>query len=248
MIIHETLQHLGVSNKETDIYLALLKQGPCSIRDVASASGINRGTTYELLKSLKEKSLVSYFPKGKRRYFCAEPAESLLNIAQERQLQLNAAAELLQSEIVPDLQMLKPQFDSPTVRHYEGDDGVEYVLKDILRTVSTQENKEYRVYSSKLIRKYLYRPFPNFTRQRVQKNIYVNVIAIGEGGEDAPLANRKWIPAENINPGASYVAIYPPKCAMVSLTRGDYPTVVILDSDSIAQALKLSFDTLWERL
>jgi sugar-specific transcriptional regulator TrmB len=245
MIIHETLALLGVSNKETDIYLALLKQGPCSIRDIASAAGINRGTTYELLKSLKAKSLVSYFPKGKRRYFCAEPAESLLNIAEERQNQLSDAAKLLQSEIVPDLQLHNPGFDSTTVRHYEGDDGVEFVLKDILRTVAAQPEKRYRVYSSKLIRNYLYRPFPNFTRQRVQKNIHVNVIAMGE---EAPLASRKWIPAENINPGASYVAIYPPKCAMVSLTRGDYPTVVILDSDSIAQALKLSFDTLWDRL
>ena len=248
MIIHETLALLGVTDKETDIYLALLKLGPCSIRDIANTAAINRGTTYELLKSLKEKSLVSYYPKGKRRYFCAEPAERLLHIAEEKQLNLEKAAQILASDIVPDLQMLSPGFAETSVRQYEGDDGIEYVLRDILRTVSTMDNKLYRVYSSKLIRKYLYRPFPNFTRQRVQKNIHVNVIAIGDGGEEAPLATRKWIPTQNIVPGASYVAIYPPKCAMVSLSKGDYPTAVVLDSESIAEALKLSFDTLWERL
>ncbi len=248
MIIHDTLTQLGVSNKETDIYLTLLKQGPCSIRDIATASGINRGTTYELLKSLKKKSLVSYYPKGKRRFFCAEPAENLISIAEERQNQLSEAVNSLQTDIVPDLQQLNPGNDTTSVRHYEGDDGIEYVLKDILRTVSSQEDKIYRVYSSKMIRKYLYRPFPNFTRQRVQKKVFVNVIAMGDGGEEAPLASRKWIPAENINPEASYVAIYPPKCAMISLTRGDYPTAVILDSVGIAEALKLSFDTLWDRL
>jgi hypothetical protein len=50
------------------------------------------------------------------------------------------------------------------------------------------------------------------------------------------------------SPGASYVAIYPNKCAMVSLTKGDYPTVVIMESPGIAEAMTLSFDALWSRL
>lgn len=248
MIIHEALQTLGLSHKETDVYLALLKIGPGSIRDIADAAGINRGTTYEILKLLREKSMVSYLPRGKRKFFCAEPPENLLVMAQEQANQLNRVTQTLEQDIVPDLNSLGPQFGSTSVRHYEGDDGIEYVLKDILRTVSHHDEKLYRVYSSKLIRKYLYRPFPNFTRQRVQKQIYVNVIAIGDGGEDAPLAARKWIPTENITPGASYVAVYPPKCAMISLTQGDHPVAIVIESESIAEALKLSFDTLWQLL
>ncbi|MBL4679400.1 MAG: hypothetical protein JKY88_01605 [Pseudomonadales bacterium] len=248
MIIHETLAQLGLSNKETDVYLALLKLGPCSIRDIATEASINRGSTYEILKSLKTRSLVSYYPVGKRRFFCAEPPEYLISILEEKQSNLQIASQALRNEIVPDLKLLSPGSDSTTVRQYEGDDGIEFVLKDILRTVSKQGDKHYRVYSSKLIRKYLYRPLPNFTRLRVQKNIHVNVIAIGDGGDAAPLSDRKWIPNQNINLGASYVAIYPPKCAMISLTRGDYPTAVVIDSISIAHVMALSFDTLWERL
>lgn len=248
MIIHETLATLGITAKETDTYLALLRLGPSSIRDVADASGINRGSTYEILKKLKEKSLVSYFPMGKRRLFCAEPAETLKEMAMEKKRELDAATKRLTDDIVPNLQTTIPLHSSTSVRHYEGDDGVEYMLKDILRTVEQQDDKLYRVYSSKLIRKYLYRPFPNFTRQRVQRDIHVNVIAIGDGGDEAPLASRKWIEPDTQNPGASYVAIYPPKCAMVSLTKGDYPTVVIMESPSIGEAMKLSFDALWQRL
>jgi len=252
MIIHETLSLLGLSNRETDVYLALLKLGPRSIRDIATEAEINRGTTYEVLKTLKTRALVSYYPVGKRRFFCAEPPENLINLLEEKQETLDSASRLLRKEIVPDLLQLNPGSDSTSVRQYEGDDGIEFVLKDILKTVDKQSpkggEKRYRVYSSKLIRKYLYRPLPNFTRMRVQKNIHVNVIAIGDGGESAPLSARKWIPNQNINLGASYVAIYPPKCAMISLTRGDYPTAVVIDSLSIAQAMSLSFDTLWERL
>ncbi|MFT6016792.1 MAG: sugar-specific transcriptional regulator TrmB, partial [Candidatus Azotimanducaceae bacterium] len=84
MIIHETLQELGISTRETDIYLALLRLGPSSIRDIAVAAEINRGTTYEVLKDLKSKHLVSLFPKGKRHVFCAEPPERLLALADQR--------------------------------------------------------------------------------------------------------------------------------------------------------------------
>ena len=169
-------------------------------------------------------------------------------MALDRQRELDAATKRLTEDIVPNLQATLPLHSSTNVRHYEGDDGVEYMLKDILSTVEQQDEKLYRVYSSKLIRKYLYRPFPNFTRQRVQRDIHVNVIAIGDGGDEAPLASRKWIDPNMQSPGASYVAIYPNKCAMVSLTKGDYPTVVIMESPGIAEAMTLSFDALWSRL
>jgi sugar-specific transcriptional regulator TrmB len=248
MIIHETLRALGLSDRQTDIYLTLLKQGPGSIREIAAGAGINRGTTYEELKTLKAKSLVSYFPKGKRKFFCAEPPEQLVKIAEGKQAVLEQATNTLRHDILPDLNNLKMDSTTTNVHHYEGDDGIEFVLKDILSTVERAPHKLYRVYSSRQIRKYLYRPFPNFTRQRVKKEIFVNVIAIGDGGENAPLAERKWIATDSGTTAASYVAIYPPKCAMISLVQGDYPTAVILDSEAIALVMQISFDTLWERL
>jgi sugar-specific transcriptional regulator TrmB len=248
MIIHETLRQLGLTDRQTDIYLTLLKQGPGSIRDIAAGAGINRGTTYEELKTLRTRSLVSYFPRGKRKFFCAEPPEALMRIAEEKQTSLALATTTLKHDILPDLQHFKPDLTTTNVRHYEGDEGIEFVLKDILNTLDAAPQKLYRVYSSKQIRKYLYRPFPNFTRLRVQKGIAVNVIAIGDGGEEAPLAERKWIKTGTGNTAASYVAIYPPKCAMISLVQGDYPTAVILDSEAIALVMQISFDTLWDRL
>jgi HTH-type transcriptional regulator, sugar sensing transcriptional regulator len=248
MIIHETLKQIGLSDRQTDIYLTLLKQGPGSIRDIASGAGLNRGTTYEELKTLRTRSLVSYFPKGKRKFFCAEPPQQLVKIAEEKQDVLARATSVLRHDILPDLSNLKADSSTINVHHYEGDEGIEFVLKDILKTVEAQPQKKYRVYSSKQIRKYLYRPFPNFTRQRVGKGISVDVIAIGDGGEDAPLAHRKWIQTEAGDTAASYVAIYPPKCALISLVRGDYPTAVLLNSDAIALVMQISFNTLWQRL
>jgi len=248
MIIHETLRQLGLTDRQTDIYLTLLKQGPGSIRDIAAGAGINRGTTYEELKTLRSRALVSYFPRGKRKFFCAEPPAQLVKMAEEKQSALREATNVLRHDILPDLLNLAPDTTTTNVHHYEGDEGIEFVLKDILATVENCPEKLYRVYSSRQIRKYLYRPFPNFTKQRVQKEISVNVIAIGDGGEEAPLAARKWIKTPGGTTAASYVAIYPPKCAMISLVRGDYPTAVILDSEAIALVMQISFDTLWDHI
>jgi sugar-specific transcriptional regulator TrmB len=248
MIVHETLAELGISDRQTDIYLTLLKLGPSSIRDVATTAGINRGTVYEELKRLRTMSLVTYFPQGKRRFFCAEPPEVLVRRARQVQLRTAKAADRLEAEILPSLKEIMPAMTQTSVFHYEGDEGVEYLLRDILETVTASGEKHYRVYSSRHIRKYLYRPFPGFTNARVKAGIHVNVIAIGEGGEDAPLSNRKWIEDTQEGQAASYVAIYGTKCAMISLISGDYQTVVILDSEGISAAMKISFDTLWARL
>lgn len=248
MIIHETLEQLGLSTRQVDVYLAMLKLGPASVRAIGAEAGVNRGTTWETCKALHELGLVSYFPRGKRRLFCAEPPDRLKALADTRLRDLHEASDRLRTDILPDLAAMTPDDKAAGVRHYEGDAGIEFVLRDILQTVGEGADSFYRVYSSRQIRKYLYRPFPTFTRQRVEQGIAVRVIAMGPGGEDAPLAERKWIPTDEANPAASYVAIYPPRCAMISVIKRDYPTAVILDAPPIALALSLAFDTLWDRL
>ena len=245
MIIHETLETLGLDHKQTDIYIACLKLGPASIRDIAQEAGVNRGTTFEQLKILKSRGVINQVPKGKRKYFSPEPPDRLLILAEQKIKQIEAARETLSHDIVPDLTALAKDSAETLVRHYEGDEGIEFVLRDILHTMSGTPGAYYRVYSSRRIRKYLYRPFPNFTRQRVQRNINVRVIAIGPGGNDAPLSERKWIETADRNPSASYVAIYGSKCAMISLSKGDYPIAVGIESEGISQALNISFDALW---
>jgi len=243
----QTLGQLGLDRRQVRIYQSLHKLGPASIRDVAADAGINRGSTYETLKQLVTKGLVSYFPKGRRRVFQAEDPERLLSLGESRQQALARAMEELRKDIIPALKQARPEFSPGNVRFYEGDDGVALVLRDILDSTARGGEKGYAVISTKTLRQHLYRPFPNFTRQRVQKGIRVRVIAVGEGGDDAELAERKWLPA-GAGTDASYIAIYPPKVAMITLADRNYPVVVIIDSAAIASTQQLLFDTLWELL
>jgi sugar-specific transcriptional regulator TrmB len=239
------LTQLGLSEREIAIYHALLSLGPASIRDLAAKADINRGTTYETLKGLVSKGIVNYLPKGKRRVFQAEDPDRLLDLAEEKRQALENTLLELKTDIIPGLKHLKTDMVAGNVRFYEGDDGVELVLRDILSSVDKTKDKQYSVISTQALREHLYRPFPNFTKQRVAKNIHVRVIAIGEGGDEAELAERKWLKGQG---DASYIAIYPPKVAMISLADNNYPVVVVIDSDAIAGTQKMMFDTLWKAL
>nr|WP_210330649.1 helix-turn-helix domain-containing protein [Aliikangiella sp. G2MR2-5] len=242
------MEQLDFEAREVDIYCALLSLGMASIREIADKAQVNRGTTHELLKAMVKRGVVSYAPKGKRRHYRAEDPEKLLSLASEKQESLRHASIQLANQVIPDLNRLKHGTDAAKVSYFEGDDGIERVLKDILKTAENSPAKSYNVYSSRAIRKYLYRPFPNYTMQRVKRNIRVKAIAIGPGGEEAPLSERKWIDDKNSGANASYVAIYPPKCAMISLQEGNYPSAVVIESEAISQALNISFETLWQLL
>lgn len=244
---YSILERLGFDQREITIYRALLSLGPSPIRSIAEKAGINRGTTYDCLKVLLQKGIVSYLPKGKRRLFSPRDPEVLLQLAEQKQLELSNTIQQLKNSIIPELNHLKPDFTVANVQFYEGDDGIEFVLRDILSSVSQSNERKYSVFSSKPIRSHLYRPFPNYTAQRIQREIGVRVIAIGEGGEDAKLSERKWIKTEG-PVDAAYIAIYPPKCAIISLASNNYPTAVLIDSKEVSTAQQIIFDTLWKVL
>lgn len=76
----------------------------------------------------------------------------LVRRARQIQEQTSAAADRLEQELLPNLQEIMPDTTQTSVFHYEGDEGVEYVLRDILDTVGKSTEKDYRVYSSRRIR------------------------------------------------------------------------------------------------
>ncbi len=240
----KTLQQLGMSDRDINLYLVLFQLGPSSIRDIATHTGINRGTTYESLKQMAARGIISYAPKGKRRVFRAEDPDKLLLLAEEKKTALENTISSLKSDIIPGLHHLKPDFSAGNVRFYEGDAGIEFVLKDILATVSQQDERQYCVFSTKSIRHHLYRPFPNYTTQRIKKRINVRVIALGEGGEDAEYSERKWL-RTNGPVDASYIAIYPPRVAMISMASENYPVATVIESSDIARSQQLVFEALW---
>lgn len=238
---------LGLNKSQYLTYKALLSTEQNSVRQISEKTGINRGTTHEILRQLLKKGLVSFQLKGKRKHYLAESPEKLNLLLSQKATQIKKTKELLDQEIIPQLKTHHFISEKPVAQYYEGDEGIEKVLKDVLRTMKKQEKKEYFVFSAKALRKYLYRFFPSFTKQRIKNKIKVKVIALGQGGEEASLAQRKWLKSNN-HASASYIIIYTKKLALISLTVDELPYAVVIQEESISQTMKLIFDALWQLL
>src|SRR5947207_2331236 len=90
-----TLRKLGLNEKDISIYLALLSLGSSSVRKIAEKSGLNRGVTYESLKSLQKFGLISYYHKDKHQHFTAEDPSTLSKILARKKTEIeNIEVEL----------------------------------------------------------------------------------------------------------------------------------------------------------
>lgn len=242
------LKRLGLNNNEAKIYLSLLKSGPTSIRQVASATGINRGTTYESIKNLVNVGLVSFRVVGSRSKYSAENPDKINQLISEKQkelLQLKSET----SKLMPGLMAYaKATADEPKVRFYEDDEGIANILRDVLATAANSAPKEYYVYSSRALRQYLYRQFPNFTVRRINEGIFARVIGVGTGGDPAELSERKNIEDADDEISSSYNIIYGDKVALISVSSDLTPYGVVIEEPGVAAMQRLLFKKLWDSL
>lgn len=239
------LSQLGLEPRDNRVYAALLREGVSSIRHIASATNINRGSVYESIKRLVDIGLVSYQQnKVNRKYFAEEP-QKILSLIDQRRDELDEV-EQRAKKIIPDMMNEAAYMPFANIRFFEDDEGVALILRDVLDTVGQLEKKEYYAISSKPIRQYLYGRFPNFTKQRISKNIFVKVIALGEGGDPVKVASRRWLDtASGVNP-SSYTIIFGNKVATVALNDNHNPYGIVIEDEGVAEMQRLVFESLWQ--
>ncbi len=245
-MVRQTLQSLGLSPKEIDVYLACLKLGPSPVRKIALAADINRGTTYDVLKGLVEAGLVSYYHQDKHQYFIAEDPAKLREVVGARARELEETKAQIE-EVIPQLKSLHDNATGkPVARYYEGFAGVRHILRDVIATCAETDDKCYAVYSSADIRPLLYKLYPGFTDDRIKAGIQVRVIALGPGGETRGLDERKWLPTKEPTP--TYQIVYPGKLALITVDASGTPRGVTIEDANLATTQRTLFDALWEKL
>jgi sugar-specific transcriptional regulator TrmB len=244
--IHEALTKFGLSEKEIKVYLALLKLGPSPVRKIALEAKVNRGTTYDILKNLQELGLVAYYHKETRQYFVAEDPRKLFEALRVKQEHYELVKRELK-QIMPQLRSLSSVLGHrPVVTYYDGTQGVRSILQDVLDKVVETDKKEYYVYSSSTIKRYLYAAFPDYTDERIKRNIRVRAISIGPGGQERGLDQRKWLSQKEAAP--TYSLVYAGSLAMISTNKNGMPIGFIVEDNDLYETQKLIFESLWEKI
>lgn len=241
----EIFKKIGFSDKYSQIYLELLRLGPSSVRGLAEASGINRGTAYDALKWLEERHLVTLYEKEAKQYFVAEDPERLRDLLERRALEIHEAERSL-TTLIPELRSLYHKGGERPIARYFDRDELHLILEDVLMVCERRGEFLYRIYSTAGIREFLYDQFPTFSDVRVAKNIRVKAIAAGVGGELRGLDERKWLEIPPKIP--TYMIIYPGKTASISFDAKGEPVGVVIENEGVYELQKAIFEKIWTAL
>ena len=123
-LIIKGLELIGLNEKESKVYLACLKLGSDSVYNIAREAKLKRPTVYFVLDKLKNDGLVSLRQTRKASLYSAiNPHKLMLKVEQQKEKFLS---------LIPQMEdIYHQQPNKPTVKVFEGEEGVELVYREI---------------------------------------------------------------------------------------------------------------------
>lgn len=249
------LQKIGLSDKDSEVYLACLELGTQPASIIAKKAGLKRPTTYLILEGLLKKGLVSEYTGSNVKYFTAVSPEYLLNYIDKQRRELSSHQRELE-DYLPQFQSLSnPYSISPKVRFYEGIGGIERAMNDTLTAkdglcaysiidswFARPDTKEYilwygkqRVFEKKIPLRCICPDTP--AGRKYLEDDYPDV----QSGQK--LSHFRWLPKE-IQEFSNEINIYDNKVSIACLGKNELLGIII-ESESIAKTQKSIFEAAW---
>jgi len=242
--ILQNLEQLGLSPKESALYLAALKLGETGMTELAKEANLLRTSAYVVFEALEKRGLMGSFVMRGRTKFIATPPH-LLKRQIERQLeQVNL--------LLPEIAAYLPKTgQAPRISYYEGKQGYIMAAEDSLRipnsTVrhSGSLSEAYRVISAEYDDKH-------YIPQRLAQRIAFRALyfesemqgTISHRSDETERREVRFLP-EKFHYRTSTL-IYGNKVALFS--SSEELITVIIESEQLAESERKKFDLLWELL
>lgn len=239
MTIQDTLQNLGLEEKEAKVYLALLGLGEGTILEISRKSGIKRPTTYVVLRALEEKGFVSRVLKGKKTLYSPQHPRKLVTEAEVRLQELQ--------EIVPQLESLAHKgSNKPRVLIYEGKDKLDQAYDEMFIT----KGEVLFIGNIALSKEAFPKTFRKFHCKSASLEFRTREINVdNEAGRESakefagPYHEIRFLP-QNFKPFENDIGVYGNRVLVSSLKREYF--VVVIESEEIAQSFRTVFELMWQ--
>lgn len=236
---YRELVNLGLSEKESKIYLASLELGKETVQSIAEKGEINRATAYVIIDGLMKKGLMSSITEGKKQYFMAESPEKLNLLFKEQEQAIKRREEYLQ-KLMPELRAMESnKKDRPTVRYYEGKKGMINVIEEFY--ITPQKLPAQMIYSEELLRKiFTENEIRKFRKKRINKKVKTEVIlsSIKDKPDKVEFSDRIKIDKKEF-PVYADVALFGNKTRLFSFERGGQG--IIIENKEITDTLRTLF-------
>ncbi|MFA6428589.1 MAG: helix-turn-helix domain-containing protein [Candidatus Buchananbacteria bacterium] len=250
-MLKEVLKRAGLHDKEVKIYLAGLRAGPVLASFLAKKTGISRQNTYDLLKKLESRGLVS---SSGRRYNTKFVMEDPINLKSY----LNRQRRALE-KTEKDLELVMPEIENltdksgiiPKIKFYEGKESIKNLVLESLHCL----NKEIlAVGSPSDYYLFVSADFDvDYAKQRVKKGIKIKIIKLAIPEQDPakkffPLATApeelresRYAPPDILLPSAFY--LYDNKVVFISSVKENF--AFMIESEEYKQMMLTMFNLLW---
>ncbi|MBI5065468.1 hypothetical protein HZA97_04460 [Candidatus Woesearchaeota archaeon] len=124
------LKTLGLSERESRVYLALLDLGPTTTSKIIRKTGIASSKIYDVLEKLEHKGLVTHIiEKGKKKFHPTNP-EKLFDLIKEKESAINEALPTLKL-------MFEKTAEEVNAEIYKDKEGLKHVLEGIIKEKKT---------------------------------------------------------------------------------------------------------------
>jgi len=124
--IRHNLERIGFSTNEAKAYLTLATNGSSKAGKISKQANLDRSSTYNALKTLIQKGIVSYVTIGKTRWFQISDPKNIITYLDNK---VDTA-----KKVIPKIDELHKQTKrKEDVTLYKGTKGIKTVFEDILR-------------------------------------------------------------------------------------------------------------------
>jgi len=171
-MIDKTLEKLGLKDEEIKTFLFLLENGEQTAGNLAKKTGLSRPSLYGFLKKLKGDGLVIESLKDGVKTFLAVSKEKIEAFLDQKIEELNRSKNDIE-KLFATIQTGKIT-TSPRFQFFEGKDGVQYVLRDMLlyRDIKTRSYWPMKSMIDLLSENFFYQ----LNKERIKRHIYTKGI------------------------------------------------------------------------
>jgi len=244
------LKQLELSEIEAKLYIALLKSGATSVKELAEQIDVKRTTAYFYIDQLIEKNLIIRIVKGaKKQVAVVDPEESLKQLMKQKVEAAQQTKEQFNSMIksIASLSIQKEQTQDAEIKYYKGKQGIKTIYKEALES---DEIRSY-VHIEEVLKIFPENAelFNNAFKKHPEIKMY-------EICENSPKAQKQLnnshknhfykILPKDMKITAQDILIYENKIAIIHLTNT--PSGIVLYNNDIYTNFKLLFDFLWKIL
>lgn len=244
-----SLVDLGLTENEAVLYALMLEREPTTVQELGIQSPLPRTLLYHVLNQLARRGLVATKKDGWRTVYVALDPENLYDLLAEKEKELQRQGEVIRGVIPQFKQSYLLAGNRPTVRTFEGVDGLEKALESTL----ISGTKEIFAFENLTERKSGFETHATYERRRAQRKVQKNVVffensqalkaLIGKGYND--YTQYRGVQGGAVKPFTADVMLFSGKVLYMTSYGEHEPIVILIEDQALYEMQKNLFDTLW---